>query len=194
MNRLVLFLFLCPCAVSSLLAQTVEKTPSTGYFNLTQLSLLIGETESGAPEQSAMIPSVVNISGYRFSEHFSMGLGVGMTPTPYSHFPVFVDMRYTFLKGNLRPVLAIKGGYSFARNSKDFWNYGSNNDIKNIGGGMFNPEIGFRIPMSDSADFLFTLGYWYQRLGSKAGVYTSQVYERQLNFNRLSFTIGFMFN
>ncbi|MDR2147800.1 MAG: hypothetical protein LBE91_15210 [Tannerella sp.] len=157
------------------------------------LALLIGETESGAPEQSAMIPSVVNISGYRFSEHFSMGLGVGMTPTPYAHFPVFADFRYTFLKGALSPVLALKGGYSFARNNKDFWNYGYNENIKNIGGGMFNPEIGFKIPMSERADFLFTLGYWYQRLGSKAEGYASQTYERQLNFNRLSFTIGFLF-
>jgi hypothetical protein len=89
-------------------------------------------------------------------------------------------------------VLAIKGGYSFARNKKDVWGYNSEN-TKNIGGGMFNPEIGFKIPMSESADFLFTLGYWYQRLASKADGYAAQVYNRQVNFNRLSFTIGFLF-
>jgi|GEM_PF-1606433 len=193
MKKILLLLSLSLCAVSSLRAQSGKESTSTGYFNLTQLLLCIGETEVGSIEQANMIPSVVNINGYRFSDHFSMGLGVGMTPSPYTTFPVFADFRYTWLKSNLSPVIALKSGYSFAKNHKDVWGYGSQSNIKNIGGGMFNPEIGFKVAMSEGSDFLFTLGYWYQRIGSKADGYANRMYERQLNFNRLSFTIGFLF-
>jgi hypothetical protein len=116
-----------------------------------------------------------------------------MIPLPYTIFPVFADFRVTLFKSNLSPVLALKGGYAIANNKKDIWNYGYES-TKNTGGGMINPELGFRIPMTERADFMLTIGYWYQHIKSelKSGGYY-QIHDRELDLNRLSFSIGFLF-
>ena len=131
-----------------------------GYFNLTQLSFLMGEVNDNAPTpvKSNMIPSVVNINGYRANEHFSIGVGVGMIPLSYTIIPVFADFRITLLKDNLSPVLALKAGYSFAASNKNTW-WHNTTDNKNRGGAMLNPEIGFKVMVTKRADFLLTIGY-----------------------------------
>ena len=171
-----------------------EKPVSKGYFNLTQFSFLIGETDYNSPVNSEMIPSVVNINGYRLSDRFSIGAGVGMTVVSYPVFPVFADFRVTLLNSDLSPVFALKGGYSFADNKKDIWGY-NNNNTRNTGGGMINPEIGIKIPMTERADFMLTIGYWYQHLKSETKFDDSyhQTYTRKSDLNRLSFSIGFLF-
>lgn len=179
---------------SSLQAQRT-KSSAQGYFNLTQLSFLMGEVTDNAPTpiKSNMIPSVVNINGYRVNEHFSMGLGVGMIPVVYTIVPVFADFRITLFKDNLSPVIALKAGYSFANSKKDIWGY-NNTDNKNTGGAMLNPEVGFKVTVTERADFLLTIGYWYQHLKSETKGY-GYYYNRTLstNTNRLSISLGFLF-
>jgi hypothetical protein len=196
MKPLTVALLLCLCAGSSMRAQDFSqsvKSESKGYYNLSQFTLLMGEVDENSPVKSELIPSIVNISGYRFNDYFSAGLGVGMTVLPYTIFPVFADFRVTPLKSNLSPVFALKAGYAFAKNDKDIWNWGSDY-TKNTGGAMINPEIGFKILMTERADFVFTLGYWYQHIESELkNSYQNQVHNRKLNLNRISFTIGFQF-
>ena len=189
MKHLSLFISLCLLAGSSLRAQE-------GYFNLTQLSFLIAEENTSSPARSNMVPSVVNISGVRFNEHASLGLGVGMTALSYSIFPVFADLRITLFKGNLSPVVAIKGGYAFAKSKKEiFQNEYYNVDYKNSGGGMFHPEVGIKMMMTERADFMLTIGYWYQHVKSEMtdkGGY-NMTHERSSDLNRLSVGISFLF-
>ena len=193
---LIFLLAFCLCAGSSLRAQDYDKPlrpMSEVYYNLTQFMFLMGEITDGSPVTSEMIPSLVNITGCRINDHFSMGMGVGVLFSPYTLIPLFADFRVTFLKGNLSPVMAFKGGYAIAKNSKDIWNYGSDN-TSNHGGAMLNPEIGFKVQMTDRADFMLTFGYWYQHLESEyTGNYYSQIHNRKIDLNRLSFTIGFLF-
>jgi len=160
MKKIVLFTM---CLGTGLLLQAQE-----GYFNLTQLSYLIGEANENAPSpvKSNMIPSVVNINGYRVNEHFSIGVGVGMIPFSYTVVPIFADFRITLLKDNLSPMLALKVGYSYANSKKDIWGY-SSTDIKSRGGAMLNPEVGFKVIVTERADFILTIGYWYQHLKSE---------------------------
>ena len=189
MKKILFLLIFILCVGTSLWAQS-NKSVHEGYYNLTQMSFIIGEVSYNSAVKSEMIPSVVNINGYRVNEYFSVGVGVGMTPLPYTIFPVFADFRVILLKSNLSPVLAFKGGYAFANSKKDIWGYGSDN--KNTGGAMVNPEVGFKIPMTERADFMLTIGYWYQHIESEFTGYNSQ-YNRKSDLNRLSFSIGFLF-
>jgi hypothetical protein len=108
-------------------------------------------------------------------------------------FPVFADFRITFLNGNINPVLALQGGYAFASNKKKLFNeyYG---DFKNTGGGMFHPEVGVKVTMTEHLDFLLTVGYWYQHVQSeiKYDGYYYGTHDRISDLNRLSFSIGFL--
>ena len=114
----------------------------------------------------------------------------------YLIFPVFADFRVTFLKSNLSPVMAVKGGYAFANSKKEIFqgNY-YNGDYKNTGGGMFNPEIGFKVTMTERADFMLTIGYWYQHVKSdiKEKYGYNQTHTRTSDLNRLSFSVSFLF-
>ena len=186
------FLILSCCLLAgwSLCAQ------SQGYFNITQLSFLIAEENTSSPIKSNMAPSVVNINGVYLNEYVSLGIGAGMTAMSYSIFPVFADLRFTFFKGNLSPMLALKGGYAFANNKKEiFLNEYYNGEYKNRGGGMFNPEFGFKVGMTDRSAFILTIGYWYQHVTSeiKEKYGYNLTHNRTSDLNRLSFCIGFLF-
>ena len=172
-----------------------DKTDIAGCYNLVQTSFIIGEENEYSPAKSNMIPSVVSIFGCRINDHFSLGLGIGMTSYSYTVFPLFADVRFTLFKGNLSPVFALKGGYSFADSKKEIFPREYYGDYKNTGGGMFNPEFGFKVMMTERADFLLTIGYYYQHLKSEIKNSNTNhiVHDRVTDINRLSFTIGFLF-
>jgi len=172
-----------------------KQTEITDWYNLTQLSFLLGEENESSPAKSNLIPSVVVINGFRINDHFSMGMGLGMTAFSYVVFPVFADLRVTFFKGNLSPVAGLKGGYSFAKNKKEIFPREYYGDYQNTGGGMLNPELGFKVVMTERADFLLTIGYYYQHLESKITTTNASymTHKRVTDINRLSFTIGFLF-
>ena len=193
MRHLLMTLFLLMAI--SVIAQE-RKPAEEGWYNLTQMSFIIGEMNEYSPAKSNLIPSVTNINGYRFGEHFSLGVGVGMTSFSYPVFPVFADFRFTFFKGNLSPVLAFKGGYSIAHNKKEIYPGEYSGDYKNKGGGLFCPELGFKLVMNERADFLLTIGYYYQHIESEIKNSPGSYYmrhDRVTDINRLSFTIGFLF-
>ena len=193
-----LLLISCLFTVFSVLGQEERVVKTTeGWYNLTQLSFITGEENASSAAKSNMIPSVVMINGCRMNEHVSLGLGVGMTSFSYIVFPVFADVRFTLFKGDLSPVLALKGGYSIAKNTKEIFPNQYYGDYKNTGGGMFNPELGFKVKMTERADFQLTIGYYYQHLKSEInntpGSSYGMKHERISDINRLSFTIGFLF-
>ena len=197
MKNLSLLLSLYCLSIASLSAQSETTSLSAqakGYFNLSQLSFLIAEDDQYSAVKSTMLPSLVNINGYRMNEHVSLGIGAGVTALSYMIFPVFADLRISFLKGNLNPVLALKGGYAFANNKKKIFNdyYG---DFKNTGGGMFHPEVGIKVVMTEQLEFLLTVGYYYQHVQSeiKSEGYYYGTHHRISDLNRLSFSIGFLF-
>ncbi|MDR0694719.1 MAG: hypothetical protein LBF81_05425 [Prevotellaceae bacterium] len=197
-----LFLFIFSFIAVSGRTQGNEEQPeksSAGYYNLTQLSFIIGETDEQSLA-SNLVSSVTTINGYRINEHVAIGAGVGITAFKYIAFPVFADIRYHIFKGNFTPLIAFKGGYAFAGNSKNIFpsNYYYEATYKNTGGWMCHPEIGFKTAMNPSCDFVFTLGYYYQEL--KSEITESAQYRGypllhtvSANIHRVSFTIGFLF-
>ncbi|MDR3134237.1 MAG: hypothetical protein LBU42_09530 [Prevotellaceae bacterium] len=198
-----IFFFIFSLLAASLAAQGNEGTPEkspAGYYNLTQLSLIIGETDELSPAPN-LVPSITTVNGYRFNEHFAMGAGVGMAAYRYVTFPVFLDLRGYILKGDFTPLLAFKGGYAFADNDKEIFPAGTYAEAtyKNTGGWMLHPEIGFRAAINASCNFVFTIGYYYQDLKTEVTEKPTSyrrypiIHTTDTHLDRLCFTIGFLF-
>ena len=188
--KYILFFALSVFFISDLFAQQ-----KTTYFNHTQVSFLIGE-ESDDELQKATIPSFQTVNGLRFSEHWALGLGVGVEPFEYLVYPVFLSGYYFFnISAKHRPFISIKAGHAFSKSSKiiNNYNYSYYGDFTHKGGLMFNPEIGFRFKLND-VDMTLSGGYRFQRLNSEVKQKgTTTIYKHEAEYNRVSFTIGILF-
>jgi len=190
-----------------------ENRKTDGYFNLTQIGLMMGNqpinenTPNYFDDRSDfhISPSVTMVNGIMFNEErWSAGLGVGFEIFDRSLFPVFFDLRRTFWASDVSPYIALKTGYSISGfKKKPYENFMLNHDpymvsdiyFKKHGGFMFNPEIGVKIVLSENADLLITAAYRHQRTKSKVTRENRnpREWEYKLNMNRLSFGVGIMF-
>jgi hypothetical protein len=185
---LILFVFFA----SALFAQQEKQTQKYRFYNHTQVSLLIGE-ESEDQTRKAIIPSFQTVNGIYVGKHVGVGLGVGVEPFEYVAFPVFASGHYFFNDNKVIPYFGIKAGYAFSKSHKRLEYYYSGGTYNNKGGVMINPEIGFRIKMP-YFDMTLSGGYLFQhmesRISQEGSLYT---YKRQVDYNRVSFTLGIMF-
>jgi len=187
------------------------------YFNTTQINVLMGnrpikERIESFDARTQFFPSVTMTNGKRFNDHLAAGVGVGVEIFDRYLFPAFLDIRYTLLKNKVSPFLAIKTGYAFgagknltiiqtlSQNPDYYSNQSTEISTKKNGGLMVHPEIGFRIPLSEKADLLFTVAYRYQKMKStitQKVEYDSFVEQNKTevkeNLNRLSFGVGITF-
>ena len=163
------------------------------YFNHTQVNFLIGE-ESEDSQQKAVVPSFQTFNGIRSGANWGIGLGIGVEPFEYKVYPVFAGIYYFFSNVKYNPYLTFKAGYVFSNSSKKFNNYGYYGDFKHQGGLMVIPEFGFRFKMFDY-EMTLSGGYRFQRLKSKInqGNSTNYIYEHQVDYNRVSFSLGLLF-
>ena len=66
-------------------------------------------------------------------------------------------------------------------------------DFDNTGGLMFNPEVGFRLKMTNF-DMTLSGGYRFQRLKSKITPQNVKyTYNYQVEYNRVSIALGLFF-
>jgi hypothetical protein len=107
-----------------------------GYYNIIQVSLLMGSNQSAnriisytADSYSSLIspvyyypdthhkltvsPSVTMTNGYMFNKHWAAGAGVGFEIFDHFLFPLFAEFRYTLRDKKISPYLNLKGGYAF---------------------------------------------------------------------------------
>jgi|JI10StandDraft_1071094.scaffolds.fasta_scaffold00289_26 hypothetical protein len=118
-----------PSALSNGTINPDKKSGSkSGYLGLIQVGVAGPLTEYSFGFYKADL-----INGYRFSPHFSMGVGIGVRHLSdevfqdlgdgfdYSIyymeeqtiFPVFLDLRFNFIKRKVTPYLGLQGGYKF---------------------------------------------------------------------------------
>ena len=168
-----------------------QKEVSVSYFNQTQAGFFIGE-ESEDKNQKAIVHSFQTINGIRFDEQFGLGIGVGAETFEYLVFPVFVSGTVFFNKPQNKPYIAVKVGHAFTDSEKRLNNYNYYGDFKHKGGLMFNPEFGMRFKMS-TFDMTMSAGYRFQRLKSGTKQGNNYNYNREVEYNRVSFAIGIMF-
>ena len=180
------------------------------YFNATHIGLLMGnrtlnqQNSYNYEARTELFPSVTMTNGYMFNDHWAAGIGVGYEIFDRNLFPLFADIRYTLWGGKLSPFFALKTGYAFSNFKKKHYDYISiphepynvnNAYYKKDGGFMLYPEIGVKVPISDNADFMFTVAYRYQKTKSTVSQDFGQrsKWEHKESLNRLSFGVGIMF-
>ena len=80
----------------------------TGFVNMTSLGFLAGSSNN---MQVAPF-SLLMVNGYRNSLGITTGAGVGIEFLSTNYMPLFLDLRYDFLEGDVVPYAMAKGGYS----------------------------------------------------------------------------------
>jgi len=191
-----------------------ENRKSTGYFNITQVSFLMGNQ---SPNERSPIsnhsnnrndfhfsPSITMVNGLMLNEHFAMGIGLGIEMFDRNLFPIFLDVRYTLRDNDVSPFFAVRIGYSIGFRThhehlslnEEPWSI--SDAYFNQNGFKFNPEIGVKIPLSENADVLLSVGYRHQQLRStvtrprpRGGL--DRNYEFTNSMNRLVFGVAIMF-
>ena len=168
-----------------------------GYFNITDMGLLIGSTQNRHPAPFSFITT----NGYHISEQLSLGLGVGVEFISGSYMPIVLDARYYVRNTSFSPFFSFYGGYSLALDDDGsnsygngyttdaMWPYPSYLPYQAKGGWLLNPGFGIRKMFSENFGILFAAGYRIQRLH-----FASEDQRKLLvDYNRLSLKIGITF-
>ena len=204
----ILFVILMSDAFSQNSNTGFENRKKTGYFNTTQLGLLIGNRQINGQNtvsdeaRTELFPSVLMTNGRMFNERWAAGFGVGFEIFDRNLFPVFADIRYTMWDNKISPFFAFKTGYAFCNLKKKHYDnlslshepYWINDAYyRKDGGIMLYPEMGVKVPLSENADLMFTVAYRYQKIKSKVDYYWNYTEKYEENLNRLSFGVAIMF-
>ncbi len=163
-------------------------TSQYGYFNRTDLGLLIG---SGNNEKNAIF-SVQMVNGYKIDRKYFPGIGIGIEFYEYAVVPVSADFSYYFSSRQLSPFLRGSFGYSIPiEDPPEQW--GSHTDTR--GGILYTAGIGTSIRTGTSSALVLSLLYRFQSLRSINTVYwNDDMMNIEKQYNRISFRVGFMFD
>jgi len=161
--------------------------PSSGYFNRTDMGVLIG---TGNNEKNAIF-SAQMVNGYKINSRFYQGLGIGIEFYEQAVVPLFADMSYHFGRNVLSPFVRGSIGYSIpVEDPPETWGVSTNNN----GGCMYAAGLGTFIRLNGHNSLSISLVYRFQSLKS---VITQDWNDEVLNlnkqYNRIAFRIGFVF-
>jgi hypothetical protein len=154
---------------------------SKGFAHFTELGPLVaGKTTINGVTTAAF--SFQTINGYKFSEYFFAGLGVGADLyATQTILPVFASVRGDLLKnGSVLPFYFAEAGYgiNITQNSPGA------TDFK--GGFEYAWGLGVKIPFNRNAGFLLGMGYRYQKTS-----YTQNNTSTGIIYKRLAVRAGF---
>jgi hypothetical protein len=168
----------------------------TGYFNITDVGILIGSPHNSHPAPFTF----QTINGWHVNEQLSAGLGLGVEFIAGSYLPVFADFRYYVRNTNFSPFFMLDLGYSFPLDD-DYSNvtqYYYNKpwqgnytmpDYRAGGGWLINPGFGIRNMFSENFGVIFSVGYRNQRLFYRA----ENDHRLIADYNRLVMRLGILF-
>ncbi len=170
----------------------------TGYFNITDIGLLIGSPQNQNPATF----SFMTFNGVNVTEQFSTAIGIGLEFPSGSYMPVVLDIRYYFRNTNFSPFLQLYGGYAVPLDDNYNQGYWYDEMISSSipyryeyepyeakGGWLLNPGFGIRSLFGENFGLVFSVGYRIQRLNYEAG----DDRKRMVDSNRLSMKIGITF-
>jgi len=167
----------------------------TGYFNITDMGLLIGSTQNQHPAPF----SFMTINGWHLTEQVSAGVGVGVEFLSGSYLPLVLDARYYVRNTPFSPFFYLQGGYAIPLDDErgqsgiyydTYWPYPWNYEpFVAQGGWLLNPGFGIRHLFGENFGVNFSVGYRVQRLR-----YEAENGNRQLvDYNRLALKVGITF-
>lgn len=135
------------------------------------------------------------ITSYRFPFRLSVGGGLGIEWFDHQQIPFMADIKYCFLKSWWSPYVYAQGGYAvpLSQEGEDEW-------TESHGGALAGAGAGMRFSFSRRNALFFSLGYRYQKTETLLNPYpwssTYPQYEttRYDEYNRMTFSFGFLFN
>jgi len=189
MNRSKLLIVFIIIGISiNLYSQEVSK--SFKYFNLTQLGLLAGQTNYSFyyPTNKNFL-SVLMINGVSYKNKFNIGFGTGLENIDLINtIPVFIDVRYCFLKKNISPYIHFSSGYSIPLDKEiPYYVY----DYK--GGVLIETALGVKNQINQNMAFTFSMGYRYQKIIADYPDWINGTYTLTDIYNRVSLRFGLLF-
>lgn len=154
----------------------------SGYVNYTGLDILPGQNTTSVRFRM--------VNGYQFNPRLSVGVGIGYTSynDPLNLIPLFLDIKYKFLKANATPFVSFKSGYSFST-----W---SNEDTQvdaHRGGFMINPGIGLQFETNKGFGWYFTAGYNTDHSYFEQERRNGRIIENDISYRRLLLGFGLSF-
>ena len=161
--------------------------PSNGYFNRTDLGVLIG---TGNNEKNAIF-STQMVNGYKINSRLYPGLGIGIEFYEQAVVPLFADMSYHFGRNVLSPFIRASIGYSLpVEDPPETWGVSTNNN----GGYMYATGLGTFIRLNGHNSLSISLVYRFQSLRSVITQdWSDEVLNLNKQYNRIAFRIGFVF-
>lgn len=118
------------------------------------------------------------------------GVGAGIEKFDAETFiPLFASFKGLLKKKDSTPYLTAQLGYAFASNE----NYYSYANYKYRGGVLFSPGFGYRLSIKDKYFVLISVNYKHQFARVQYKTFDSKTYQDQLNYDFISFRVGFLF-
>jgi len=162
---------------------------SKGFYNITDLGLLTGRTTN----YSVTSISAQTVSGYRFNEHFTAGIGVGIESFDVALAPLFAEGRYFLFKGKFSPFVALQAGYALPLENYRDDTFGWSNK----GGITANANIGIRNYFTKNVAIVISAGFRHQQstsMGRDWWFAEGDILETHNYYNRIVLRMGILFN
>ena len=138
------------------------------------------------------------ITSYRFPFRLSAGVGIGNEWFDRQQIPFIADVKYSFLKGSWSPYVYAQTGYAIPLSKKEEENNWYNTEY--YGGVLAGAGAGMRFDFSGRNALIFSVGYRYQKTKTITdnGYWSSSYYQTETikydEYNRMTFSVGFLFN
>ncbi len=135
------------------------------------------------------------VTSYRFPFRLAVGGGIGIEWFDHQQIPFMADVRYYFLKGQWSPLIYAQGGYAVPLSQKS-----DNEWTEYHGGALAGAGAGMRFNFSKHNALVFNIGYRYQKTETVSVSYPwmSSIQDSETirydEYNRLTFSFGFLFN
>lgn len=170
------------------------------FFYRTEMGFLAGNSNNSQSAPFSLTGSV----NYLVTPQFSAGVGFGAEFLKESYLPAFVNAEYKVRNSWSTPYFFLKAGYQVPLEDSrevyyDVWpawssvwpgpvhNYGTLNPK---GGILVNPGIGYSHLFSPGFGMSMGFGYQFHRLHYKG----ENDYRLDIDYNRLTVKLGFIFN
>lgn len=157
----------------------------SGFVNMTSIGFLAGSSNNMQVAPFGLLM----VNGYRNSLGITTGVGVGIEFLSTNYMPLFLDLRYDFLDGDVVPYAMAKGGYSLPLAS-DRSEYEVHYSY--TGGPLVAVGVGLKIKSRTHFAWDIGLMYRYQQTSySEVYDWNQQEYEYTDVYNRIEIRLGF---
>jgi len=135
------------------------------------------------------------VTAYRFPFRLAIGGGIGIEWFDHQQIPFMADVKYYFLKGSWSPYIYAQGGYAVPLSQK-----AENEWTEYHGGALAGTGAGMRFNFTKRNALVFNVGYRYQKTETVSASYPwmSSIQNSETirydEYNRLTFSFGFLFN